>query len=221
MFLYPVPLRFILILTHLLRLGLPSGLFPLGFLTKTLYALFSLPCMSHAQPISSSLIWSPTWHLVRRTYCKALRCAISSIPLLLCSSLAQISSLAPYSQTTLACVPPLIWVTQLPNQVTQQSELTTQCCSIQRSWHHLTAALLWKHPTPLYCHQLRHTVTPTSHVTKLHNIAHHHVAPSSCFQSPAQHCTPPCGPLQLFPVSCTAQLCHSVSISSCSEPTAA
>jgi len=44
--------RFILILSINLRLGLPSGLFPSGFLTKILYATFLSPYMLHAPPFS-------------------------------------------------------------------------------------------------------------------------------------------------------------------------
>ena len=41
-----------------LRLGLPSGLFPSGFPTKTLYTPFPHPYAPHAQPISFlSILW--------------------------------------------------------------------------------------------------------------------------------------------------------------------
>ena len=51
---YPPPTswRSILILSTHLRLGLPSGLFPSSFSTKTLYAPSPHPYASHAQPIS-------------------------------------------------------------------------------------------------------------------------------------------------------------------------
>jgi hypothetical protein len=41
---HPVFIRYILILSSHLRLGLPSGLFPRGFPTKILYDVSSLPC---------------------------------------------------------------------------------------------------------------------------------------------------------------------------------
>jgi hypothetical protein len=60
---HPISLRSILIWSPHLRLGLPSGLFPLGFPTKILYAfLFSsyvlMPCASHPPYLDhSNYIW--------------------------------------------------------------------------------------------------------------------------------------------------------------------
>jgi len=47
-------LRSFLISSHL-HLGLPSGLFPSGFLTEIMNAFSSLPCVPHTTPITSSL----------------------------------------------------------------------------------------------------------------------------------------------------------------------
>ena len=49
---HPTSWRSIIILSTHLRLGLPSGLFPSGFPTKTLYAPSPHPYAPHAQPIS-------------------------------------------------------------------------------------------------------------------------------------------------------------------------
>ena len=49
---HPTSWRYVLILSTLLRLGLPSGLFPFGFPTKILYASSPDPYAPHAQPIS-------------------------------------------------------------------------------------------------------------------------------------------------------------------------
>jgi hypothetical protein len=54
----PSSLRSIFILSTHLRLGLPTGLFPSGFLTKVLYAFLFSPFVLHSPPISSSLTWS-------------------------------------------------------------------------------------------------------------------------------------------------------------------
>ena len=80
---YPHPTSWssILKLSTYLRLGLPSGLFPSGFPTKTLYTPLSSPVRApHAQPISFFSILSPAKYWVRSTNHLAPRYAFSSIP---------------------------------------------------------------------------------------------------------------------------------------------
>jgi len=81
---YPHPTfwRSILILSTHLRLGLPNGLFPFSFPTKTLYTPSPHPHTPHALPISFFSILSPAQYWVRSTNHLAPRYAISSIPLL-------------------------------------------------------------------------------------------------------------------------------------------
>jgi len=55
--LYPIPLRSILILSSHLRLVLPSVSFRQCFRPTFFMYSSSLPCVLHATPISSSLIW--------------------------------------------------------------------------------------------------------------------------------------------------------------------
>jgi hypothetical protein len=61
---HPISLTSTQILSSHPRLRFPNGLFSLGFPTKILYAFLIYPCVLHAQPIESSLIWSPELYLV-------------------------------------------------------------------------------------------------------------------------------------------------------------
>ena len=56
---HPTSWRSILILSTHLRLGLPNGLLPFGFPTKTLTPTSPYPYAPHAQPISFFSILSP------------------------------------------------------------------------------------------------------------------------------------------------------------------
>jgi hypothetical protein len=72
------PPRFILILfTHLHRLGLPSGSFPLAFPPITYTRSSSPPFMLHDPPISSSSTWLFWLYLAKSTNHKVLCYAIS------------------------------------------------------------------------------------------------------------------------------------------------
>ena len=64
---HPTSWRAILVLSTHLRLGLPSGLFPSSFLTKTLYNPSPNLYAPHAQPISFFSILSPAQYWVSST----------------------------------------------------------------------------------------------------------------------------------------------------------
>ena len=76
---HPTSWRSVLILSIHLRLGLPSGLFPSGYPTKTLYTPSTHPYAPHDQPISFFSILSPAQYWVRSTNHLVLCYAVSSI----------------------------------------------------------------------------------------------------------------------------------------------
>ena len=77
---HPTSWRSSLTLSIHLRLGLPSGLLPTAFPTKTLYTPSPHPYALHAQPISFFSILSTAQYWVRSKNYLAPRYAISSIP---------------------------------------------------------------------------------------------------------------------------------------------
>ena len=109
---HPTSWRFILILSTHLRLGLRSGLFPSGFLTKALYTPSPRPYAPHVQPISLFSILSPAQYWVRSSNHSVPRYAITSIPLFPRPSSVQIFSSTPYSQTPSASFPPSMSATK-------------------------------------------------------------------------------------------------------------
>ena len=77
-YVYPTSRRYILIWTHL-RLSLPSGLFPSGFPTKSLYTPSPHPTRQMPSPSHSPRFY-PLTILSESTNHLALRYAVSSIP---------------------------------------------------------------------------------------------------------------------------------------------
>jgi hypothetical protein len=66
-FIPPHSVRYILIWSTYLHLGLLSNLFPSDFLTNYLYAFLFFPFVLHAQLISFSLTWSIWLYVVKST----------------------------------------------------------------------------------------------------------------------------------------------------------
>ena len=78
--------RSVRILSTHVRLGLPSGLFPFGFITKTQYSHSTHRFKSHSQPIIFVSILSPAQYWMRNTKHLAPRYATSIIRSLLLPS---------------------------------------------------------------------------------------------------------------------------------------
>ena len=83
---HPTSWRSILMLSSHLCLGLPMGLFPSGFPTKTMYATLLSSYVLHAPPTSLFSILSPKQYWVRSTDDWAPHCVAFSIPMLSCPS---------------------------------------------------------------------------------------------------------------------------------------
>ena len=111
----------ILILPCHERLGLPSGIFPSGFPTKTLYTPLFPSHVLHAPPISLCSIWSLAQYWVSSTDHYAPHYVVFSTHLLPRPSKAQIFSSTPYFQTPSAYVPPSMWATKFHTHTKQQA----------------------------------------------------------------------------------------------------
>ena len=122
--LHPTSWRSILILSAHLHLGLPSGLFPSGFPTKTPVCtsprshMCYMPCPSHSSQFDHP---SNIWRGVE--IIKLPMLWFFYIPLLPHPSEAQIFSSVPYSHTPSAYVHPSLLLTMLNTQTKQQAKL--------------------------------------------------------------------------------------------------
>jgi hypothetical protein len=106
---HPTSRIYVFVSSSHLRLGLPSGFFPLDHPTKTLYAPF-LAVMRATFPAHPSLFTlSPKWYSVRSTEHKAPCYVVFSTPLLP-HPLGPNILLTRFSRKPSACVSPSMWV---------------------------------------------------------------------------------------------------------------
>ena len=107
---YPTSWTSILILSSHLCLGLPSGLFPSGFPTKTLYTPLLSPYTLHALSLILNFI---TQTIVGEEYRSLSFSLYSFLHSPVTSSLLGPNfSSTPHSQTPSAYVPPSMWATK-------------------------------------------------------------------------------------------------------------
>ena len=143
----PIPLlgRSILVLTCHLRLDLPSGLFPGGLLTRTLYALLR----ATRPEITFFLIWSPENYLVSRER-NAPRVVFHY-------TLLPRPSSAHSSRTLSAYVPPSMWDSKLHTHTKEKTQFWVSqslyfwIANSKRQLHWMMASIPWFQTWYLIC----------------------------------------------------------------------
>jgi hypothetical protein len=117
---YTIPLRYILIMSAHLRLGLPSGLFSSGFPTNILDAIV-VPLISVTCPCPSHPLWLDLSNYIWRgaQVIKLLIMQFSPVSRHFTSFRSKYSLTTPCSQTPSVYIPPLISETKCNTYITR------------------------------------------------------------------------------------------------------
>jgi len=141
----PIPLRSILIIFSHLCLSLPTGSFLQVSPPKSCRNFSPTPYVSHAPPISFSLIWSTTLHLVKNTNHAVHH--YSTSPVTCCyplgTNILPITGTSPCSGAPSASVSPLIWESEFRTPKKREHYSPAFICTMSK--HKITGTQIQDH----------------------------------------------------------------------------